>query len=87
MPMPPPRSVLVKFIIGARGCEVPVEDREDPYSCRLLNISDPGEPLPGPDASRGWSEAQSLGERVASVFNRRTWSRVPCSRSSPRVTH
>ncbi|ELK32112.1 UDP-GalNAc:beta-1,3-N-acetylgalactosaminyltransferase 2 [Myotis davidii] len=33
--------VLVKFIIGARGCEVPVEDREDPYSCRLLNISDP----------------------------------------------
>uniref|UniRef100_G1Q7E7 Hexosyltransferase n=1 Tax=Myotis lucifugus TaxID=59463 RepID=G1Q7E7_MYOLU len=33
--------VLVKFIIGARGCEVPVEDREDPYSCRLFNISDP----------------------------------------------
>lgn len=36
-------SVLVKFIIGARGCDVPVEDREDPYSCRLLNITDPGE--------------------------------------------
>lgn len=35
------QRVLVKFIIGARGCEVPVEDREDPYSCRLLNISDP----------------------------------------------
>ncbi|XP_047376559.1 UDP-GalNAc:beta-1,3-N-acetylgalactosaminyltransferase 2 isoform X3 [Sciurus carolinensis] len=33
--------VLVKFIIGARGCAVPVEDREDPYSCRLLNISNP----------------------------------------------
>ncbi|CAK6442253.1 unnamed protein product [Pipistrellus nathusii] len=35
------QRVLVKFIIGARGCEVPVEDREDPFSCRLLNISDP----------------------------------------------
>ncbi|XP_038617390.1 UDP-GalNAc:beta-1,3-N-acetylgalactosaminyltransferase 2 isoform X1 [Tachyglossus aculeatus] len=35
------RRVLVKFIIGAHGCEVPVEDREDPYSCRLLNITDP----------------------------------------------
>ncbi|XP_039770803.1 UDP-GalNAc:beta-1,3-N-acetylgalactosaminyltransferase 2 isoform X2 [Ornithorhynchus anatinus] len=34
-------SVLVKFIIGARGCGVPVEDREDPYSCRLLNITNP----------------------------------------------
>ncbi|XP_045715811.1 UDP-GalNAc:beta-1,3-N-acetylgalactosaminyltransferase 2 isoform X2 [Phyllostomus hastatus] len=35
------QRVLVKFIIGARGCDVPVEDREDPYSCRLLNITDP----------------------------------------------
>nr|XP_027803852.1 UDP-GalNAc:beta-1,3-N-acetylgalactosaminyltransferase 2 isoform X2 [Marmota flaviventris] len=35
------QRVLVKFIIGARGCDVPVEDREDPYSCRLLNISSP----------------------------------------------
>ncbi|XP_073912934.1 UDP-GalNAc:beta-1,3-N-acetylgalactosaminyltransferase 2 isoform X2 [Castor canadensis] len=35
------QRVLVKFIIGARGCEVPVEDREDPYSCRLLNITSP----------------------------------------------
>lgn len=35
-------SVLVKFIIGAHGCAVPVEDREDPYSCKLLNISNPG---------------------------------------------
>ncbi|XP_054856199.1 UDP-GalNAc:beta-1,3-N-acetylgalactosaminyltransferase 2 isoform X4 [Eublepharis macularius] len=34
-------SVLVKFIIGARGCDVPLEDREDPYSCRLLNITSP----------------------------------------------
>lgn len=38
-------QVLVKFIIGACGCEVPVEDREDPYSCPLLNISDAGGPL------------------------------------------
>ncbi|XP_055002686.1 UDP-GalNAc:beta-1,3-N-acetylgalactosaminyltransferase 2 isoform X2 [Sorex araneus] len=35
------KRVLVKFIIGAHGCEVPVEDREDPYSCRLLNITNP----------------------------------------------
>ncbi|XP_019507343.1 PREDICTED: UDP-GalNAc:beta-1,3-N-acetylgalactosaminyltransferase 2 [Hipposideros armiger] len=35
------QRVLVKFIIGARGCDVPVEDREDPYSCRLLNITNP----------------------------------------------
>ncbi|XP_058525357.1 UDP-GalNAc:beta-1,3-N-acetylgalactosaminyltransferase 2 isoform X2 [Ochotona princeps] len=35
------QRVLVKFIIGAQGCEVPVEDREDPYSCRLLNITNP----------------------------------------------
>ncbi|XP_072805032.1 UDP-GalNAc:beta-1,3-N-acetylgalactosaminyltransferase 2-like isoform X5 [Vicugna pacos] len=33
------QRVLVKFVIGARGCQVPVEDREDPYSCRLLNIT------------------------------------------------
>nr|XP_025039907.1 UDP-GalNAc:beta-1,3-N-acetylgalactosaminyltransferase 2 isoform X3 [Pelodiscus sinensis] len=33
--------VLVKFIIGAHGCTVPVEDREDPYSCKLLNITNP----------------------------------------------
>nr|XP_032639035.1 UDP-GalNAc:beta-1,3-N-acetylgalactosaminyltransferase 2 isoform X3 [Chelonoidis abingdonii] len=33
--------VLVKFIIGAHGCGVPVEDREDPYSCKLLNITNP----------------------------------------------
>uniref|UniRef100_A0A8C8SEV1 Hexosyltransferase n=1 Tax=Pelusios castaneus TaxID=367368 RepID=A0A8C8SEV1_9SAUR len=33
--------VLVKFIIGAHGCDVPVEDREDPYSCKLLNITNP----------------------------------------------
>ncbi|XP_066473120.1 UDP-GalNAc:beta-1,3-N-acetylgalactosaminyltransferase 2 isoform X1 [Tiliqua scincoides] len=35
------QRVLVKFIIGAHGCDVPLEDREDPYSCRLLNITNP----------------------------------------------
>nr|XP_025140319.1 UDP-GalNAc:beta-1,3-N-acetylgalactosaminyltransferase 2 isoform X4 [Bubalus bubalis] len=35
------QRVLVKFIIGAHGCTVPVEDREDPYSCKLLNITNP----------------------------------------------
>ncbi|XP_004473181.1 UDP-GalNAc:beta-1,3-N-acetylgalactosaminyltransferase 2 isoform X3 [Dasypus novemcinctus] len=35
------QRVLVKFIIGAHGCKVPVEDREDPYSCKLLNITNP----------------------------------------------
>ncbi|XP_075452892.1 UDP-GalNAc:beta-1,3-N-acetylgalactosaminyltransferase 2 isoform X1 [Ascaphus truei] len=35
------RRVLVKFIIGSHGCDLPVEDREDPYSCRILNITNP----------------------------------------------
>ncbi|KAG8444518.1 hypothetical protein GDO86_009615 [Hymenochirus boettgeri] len=35
------QRVLVKFIIGSNGCDIPVEDREDPYSCRLLNITNP----------------------------------------------
>ncbi|KAG2467233.1 B3GL2 acetylgalactosaminyltransferase, partial [Polypterus senegalus] len=33
--------VLVKFIIGIHGCDVPLEDREDPYSCKLLNLTAP----------------------------------------------
>ncbi|XP_043931814.1 UDP-GalNAc:beta-1,3-N-acetylgalactosaminyltransferase 2 isoform X2 [Protopterus annectens] len=33
------KRVQVKFIIGAKGCEIPEEDREDPYSCKLLNIT------------------------------------------------
>ncbi|MBN3309236.1 B3GL2 acetylgalactosaminyltransferase, partial [Amia calva] len=33
--------VLVKFIIGTHGCAVPEEDREDPYSCTLLNLTEP----------------------------------------------
>ncbi|XP_017319648.1 UDP-GalNAc:beta-1,3-N-acetylgalactosaminyltransferase 2 isoform X3 [Ictalurus punctatus] len=33
--------VLVKFIIGKHGCAIPEEDREDPYSCTQLNLTDP----------------------------------------------
>ncbi|XP_056903824.1 UDP-GalNAc:beta-1,3-N-acetylgalactosaminyltransferase 2 isoform X2 [Takifugu flavidus] len=33
--------VGVKFIVGERGCSVPEEDREDPYSCTLLNLTEP----------------------------------------------
>ncbi|CAG09547.1 unnamed protein product, partial [Tetraodon nigroviridis] len=37
----PPR-VGVRFIVGERGCPIPEEDREDPYSCTLLNFTEPG---------------------------------------------
>ncbi|KAM9727069.1 UDP-GalNAc:beta-1,3-N-acetylgalactosaminyltransferase 2 isoform 1-T2 [Menidia menidia] len=33
--------VGVKFIVGEHGCPIPEEDREDPYSCSLLNLSEP----------------------------------------------
>ncbi|XP_012870016.1 PREDICTED: UDP-GalNAc:beta-1,3-N-acetylgalactosaminyltransferase 2 [Dipodomys ordii] len=62
------QRVLVKFIIGARGCEVPVEDREDPYSCRLLNITHPV--LNQEIEAFGLSEDASSGlseDRVVSV--------------------
>uniref|UniRef100_A0A1Y7VJJ6 UDP-GalNAc:betaGlcNAc beta 1,3-galactosaminyltransferase, polypeptide 2 n=1 Tax=Mus musculus TaxID=10090 RepID=A0A1Y7VJJ6_MOUSE len=53
------QRVLVKFIIGARGCEVPVEDREDPYSCRLLNITNPGGPFHRPiQSSKLWRTSE-----------------------------
>ncbi|XP_026166059.1 UDP-GalNAc:beta-1,3-N-acetylgalactosaminyltransferase 2 [Mastacembelus armatus] len=39
--------VGVKFIVGKRGCPIPEEDREDPYSCSLLNFT---EPVTGQDA-------------------------------------
>ncbi|NP_001018523.1 UDP-GalNAc:beta-1,3-N-acetylgalactosaminyltransferase 2 precursor [Danio rerio] len=32
--------VLVKFIIGAQGCSVPLEDLEDQYSCSQLELSE-----------------------------------------------
>ncbi|XP_061546649.1 UDP-GalNAc:beta-1,3-N-acetylgalactosaminyltransferase 2 isoform X1 [Phycodurus eques] len=41
--------VGVKFIVGKYGCPIPEEDREDPYSCSLLNIT---EPEAGQDAER-----------------------------------
>ncbi|KAM6086334.1 UDP-GalNAc:beta-1,3-N-acetylgalactosaminyltransferase 2 isoform 5-T5 [Theristicus caerulescens] len=55
------QRVLVKFIIGAHGCAVPVEDREDPYSCKLLNISNP--------VLNQEIEAFSLPEDVPSVLS------------------
>lgn len=55
------QRVLVKFIIGAHGCEVPVEDRENPYSCRLLNITSP--------VLNQEIEAFSLAEDATSEFS------------------
>ncbi|XP_043857595.1 UDP-GalNAc:beta-1,3-N-acetylgalactosaminyltransferase 2 isoform X3 [Dromiciops gliroides] len=55
------QRVLVKFIIGAHGCNVPVEDREDPYSCKLLNITNP--------ILNQEIEAFSLPEGTASGFS------------------
>ncbi|XP_028325385.1 UDP-GalNAc:beta-1,3-N-acetylgalactosaminyltransferase 2 [Gouania willdenowi] len=33
--------VGVKFVVGKYGCPIPEEDREDPYSCFLLNFTQP----------------------------------------------
>uniref|UniRef100_A0A3P8W196 Hexosyltransferase n=1 Tax=Cynoglossus semilaevis TaxID=244447 RepID=A0A3P8W196_CYNSE len=33
--------VGVKFIVGKHGCPIPEEDREDPYSCSILNFTQP----------------------------------------------
>ncbi|KAK9541781.1 hypothetical protein VZT92_001801 [Zoarces viviparus] len=41
------RRVGVKFIVGEHGCPIPEEDREDPYSCSLLNFT---QPVAGRDA-------------------------------------
>ncbi|XP_061914527.1 UDP-GalNAc:beta-1,3-N-acetylgalactosaminyltransferase 2 [Entelurus aequoreus] len=41
--------VGVKFIVGKHGCPIPEEDREDPYSCSLFNIT---EPVIGQDAEK-----------------------------------
>lgn len=41
------RRVAVKFIVGEHGCPIPEEDREDPYSCTLLNLTEPGK-IKGP---------------------------------------
>uniref|UniRef100_A0A8C1PJ06 Hexosyltransferase n=1 Tax=Cyprinus carpio TaxID=7962 RepID=A0A8C1PJ06_CYPCA len=37
------KRVMVKFIVGEHGCPVPEEDREDLYSCSLLNLTETGE--------------------------------------------
>ncbi|XP_068920932.1 UDP-GalNAc:beta-1,3-N-acetylgalactosaminyltransferase 2 isoform X2 [Petaurus breviceps papuanus] len=67
------QRVLVKFIIGARGCNVPVEDREDRYSCKLLNITNPilnqeieAFSLPEGTAA-GFSEDQVVSEALLSA--------------------
>ena len=39
-----PIRVGVKFIVGQHGCPIPEEDREDPYSCSLLNLTELGKP-------------------------------------------
>ncbi|XP_056407377.1 LOW QUALITY PROTEIN: UDP-GalNAc:beta-1,3-N-acetylgalactosaminyltransferase 2 [Hyla sarda] len=39
--LPPARRPLLRFIVGSEACPVPPEDREDLYSCRLLNITSP----------------------------------------------
>ncbi|XP_063813557.1 UDP-GalNAc:beta-1,3-N-acetylgalactosaminyltransferase 2 [Pseudophryne corroboree] len=36
-----PQRAPLHFIVGSEACALPPEDREDPYSCRLLNISAP----------------------------------------------
>ncbi|MGH0128788.1 UNVERIFIED_CONTAM: hypothetical protein FKN15_046600 [Acipenser sinensis] len=33
--------ILVKFIVGTDGCDIPEEDREDTYSCKLPNLTLP----------------------------------------------
>ncbi|XP_041106758.1 UDP-GalNAc:beta-1,3-N-acetylgalactosaminyltransferase 2-like [Polyodon spathula] len=33
--------ILVKFIVGTYGCDIPEEDREDTYSCKLPNLTLP----------------------------------------------
>lgn len=36
-----PQQSFLRFIVGSKPCPVPPEDREDPYSCHLLNITSP----------------------------------------------
>lgn len=55
--LPPSRRPLLRFIVGSQACSVPPEDREDPYSCRLLNITSPVlhreiEAFTGPEPAR-----------------------------------
>uniref|UniRef100_A0A3Q2Q8L7 Hexosyltransferase n=1 Tax=Fundulus heteroclitus TaxID=8078 RepID=A0A3Q2Q8L7_FUNHE len=57
--------VAVKFIVGRHGCPVSDEDREDPYSCSLLNFSKPGEIKRSGSADRS-AEERPL-QRAAAV--------------------
>lgn len=45
----------MKFIVGEHGCPIPEDDREDPYSCSLLNFTEPGK--------RGEKKKSKRGER------------------------
>uniref|UniRef100_A0A4W3IFD0 UDP-GalNAc:beta-1,3-N-acetylgalactosaminyltransferase 2 n=1 Tax=Callorhinchus milii TaxID=7868 RepID=A0A4W3IFD0_CALMI len=62
------QRVLAKFIIGAHGCDIPDEDREDPYSCQLLNITDPvvGQEIEAISLF-GRTAVTLLGNKIASI--------------------
>lgn len=55
------QRVLVRFVTGARGCDVPVEDRGDPCSCGRLSITKP--------VLNREMEAFSLSEDASSGFS------------------
>ncbi|XP_069601948.1 UDP-GalNAc:beta-1,3-N-acetylgalactosaminyltransferase 2-like [Ranitomeya imitator] len=67
--LPPARRPLLRFIVGSEACSVPPEDREDPYSCRLLNITSPVlqreiEAFTGPEPARSRHQQLSVTFRV-----------------------
>ncbi|XP_075711187.1 UDP-GalNAc:beta-1,3-N-acetylgalactosaminyltransferase 2 [Rhinoderma darwinii] len=67
--LPHARRPLLRFILGSEACSVPPEDREDPYSCRLLNITSPVlhreiEAFTGPEPSRSHHRQLSVTFRV-----------------------
>ncbi|XP_069820989.1 UDP-GalNAc:beta-1,3-N-acetylgalactosaminyltransferase 2 [Dendropsophus ebraccatus] len=67
--LPPSRRPLLRFIVGSEACSVPPEDREDPYSCRLLNITSPVlqreiEAFTGPEPARSPQRQLSVTFRV-----------------------
>ncbi|XP_055491137.1 UDP-GalNAc:beta-1,3-N-acetylgalactosaminyltransferase 2 isoform X3 [Leucoraja erinacea] len=62
------QRVLAKFIIGSYGCDIPDEDREDPYSCQLLNFTDPviGQEIEAVTLS-GSPDLMLLGSKVSKI--------------------
>ncbi|XP_051880024.1 LOW QUALITY PROTEIN: UDP-GalNAc:beta-1,3-N-acetylgalactosaminyltransferase 2 [Pristis pectinata] len=62
------QRVLAKFIIGTYGCGIPDEDREDPYSCQLLNFTDPviGQEIEAVSQS-GSPALMMLGSKVSKI--------------------